>query len=60
MSLGMTYSSTVPGGGAVSYKLLQLLGHSNSYWEEYRRFQEDFFIGEEGVEGRGLRGGMFP
>ena len=55
MSLGMTYSSAVPGGGAASYKLRPVFTYSNGYWEVYRRFQGDFF----GLEGEGLRGGGF-
>ena len=40
----MTYSPTVPGGGAASYKLWPVFTYSNGYWEVYRRFQEDFFL----------------
>ena len=55
MSLGPTYSPTVPVGGAASYKLT----YSNGYWEVYRRFHRDFCgLGEE-VEG-GLRRSIFP
>ena len=39
----MTYSPTVPGGRAVSYKLWPVFTYSNGYWEVYRRFQGDFF-----------------
>ena len=42
MSLGMTYSPSVPGGGAASYKLLPVFTYNNGYWEVYRRFQGDF------------------
>ena len=57
MSLGMTYSPTVPGGGAASYKLRPVFTYNNGYWEMYSRFQGIFF---GGVEGRGLRGRIFP
>ena len=43
MSLGMTYSPTVPGGGAASYKLWPVLTYNNGYWEMYSRFQGIFF-----------------
>ena len=39
----MTYSPTVPGGWAASYKLWPLFTYSNGYWEVYRRFQGYFF-----------------
>ena len=43
----MTYSPTIPGGGAASYKLWPVFTYSNAYWEVYRRFQGDFFgLGE--------------
>ena len=46
MSLGTTYSPTVPVGGATSYKSDQCLHiDSNGYLEVYRRFQRDFLIG---------------
>ena len=54
MSLGTTYSPTVPVGGATSYKLLPGFTYSNGYWKVYRRFQEDFLVGGGG---RGLEGG---
>ena len=44
MSLGMTYSPTVPGGGAASYKLRPVFTYNNGYWEVYRRFQGDFLV----------------
>ena len=50
MSLGTTYSPTVPVGGAASYKLWPLFTYTNGYWEVYRRFQWDFF-GLRGVGG---------
>ena len=53
MSLGTTYSPTVPVGGATSYKLLPMLTYSNGYWEVYIRFQGDFRLGE------GLRRGVY-
>ena len=56
MSLGMTYSPTVPGGGAASYKLWPVFTYSNGYWEVYRRFQGDFLVWG-GVEGGGYVGG---
>ena len=42
MSLGTTYSPTVPVGGTTSYKLLPMLTYSNGYLEVHRRFQGDF------------------
>ena len=53
MSLGMTYSPTVPGGGAASYNLRPMFTYNNGYWEVYRRFQGIFFV----VLWVGLRGG---
>ena len=35
----MTYSPTVPGGGAASYKPWPVFMYSNGYFEVYRRFQ---------------------
>ena len=29
----MTYSPTVPGGGAASYKLRRMFTYNNGYWE---------------------------
>ena len=49
MSLGTTCSSTVPVGGAASYKLWPVFTHSNDYWEVYRRFQGIFLGWGEGV-----------
>ena len=60
MSLGMTYSSTIPEGGAASYKLQPVFTYSNGYWEVYRRFHGDFFGLGGGVDGRGLCGRIFP
>ena len=60
MSLGMTYSPTVPGGGAASYKLRPVFTYNNGYWEVYSRFQGIFFGFGGGVEGRGLCGRIFP
>ena len=40
----MTYSPTVPGGGAASYKLWPVFTYSNGYWEVYRRFQGDILV----------------
>ena len=48
MSLETTYSSTVPVGGATSYKLWPVLTYSNGYWEVYRRFQDNFLVGGRG------------
>ena len=59
MSLGTTYSPTVPVGGATSYKLWPVLTYSNGYWEVYRRFQEDFFGLGEGLRRGGYAGGTF-
>ena len=59
MSLGMTYSPSVPGGGAESYKLRPVFTYNNGYWEVYSRFQGFFGFGG-GVEGRGLCGWIFP
>ena len=53
MSLGTTYSPTVPVGGATSYKLRPVLTYSNGYLEVYRHFQGDFLAGG-GVEFREL------
>ena len=39
----MTHSSTVPGGGAASYKLCPEFTYSNGYREVYRRFQGNLF-----------------
>ena len=59
MSLGTTYSPTVPvGGGATSYKLWLVHTYSNGYWEVYRRFQGDFWVGE-GLRKGGYVGGTF-
>ena len=44
MSLGLTYSPTVPRGGAASYKLWPAFTYSNDYLEVYRPFQDDFFF----------------
>ena len=52
MFLGMTYSPTVPGGGAASYKHQPVFTYNNGYWEVYRRFQGDFL-----ALGVGLREG---
>ena len=60
MSLGMTYSPTVPGGGAASYKLRPVFTYNNGYWEVYSRFQGIFFGFWGGVDGRGLCGRSFP
>ena len=49
----MTYSPTVPGGGAASYKLRPVFTYNNGYWEVYRRFQGDFFGFGGRVEGEG-------
>ena len=60
MSLRMTYTPTVPGGGTASYKLRPVFTYNNGYWEVYRRFQGDFFGFGGRVEGRGLYGRIFP
>ena len=60
MSLGMTYSPTVPGGGAASYKLRPVFTYNNGYWEVYSVFREFFFGFGGGVEGRELCGRIFP
>ena len=44
MSLGTTYSPTVPVGGATRYKLWPVLTYSNGYLEVYRRFQVVFLV----------------
>ena len=59
MSLGTTYSSEVPLGGAASYKLWPVFTYSNGYWEVYRRFQGNFFWSEGGSWVEGLRGRKF-
>ena len=41
MSLGMTYSPTVPGGGAASYK--PVFTYNNGDWQVYSRFQGIYF-----------------
>ena len=55
MSLGMTYSPTVPGGGAASYKLRPVFTYNNGYWEVYSVFRGFFFL----VLEVGLRGGSY-
>ena len=55
----MTYSPTIPGGGAASYKLWPVFTYSNCYWEVYKRFQGDFFGLGGGVDGRGLWEDLF-
>ena len=42
MSLETTYSTTVPVGGAESYKLWPVFTYSNGYWEVYRHLMGDF------------------
>ena len=49
----MTYSPTIPGGGAASYKLWPVFTYSNGYWEVYRRFQGDFILFGGGDWGEG-------
>ena len=49
----MTYSPTIPGGGAASYKLWPVFTYSNGYWEVYRSFQGDFILFWGGAEERG-------
>ena len=51
----MTYSPTVPGGGAASYKLRPVFTYNNGYWQVYSRFQGIFFL----VLGVVLRGAMW-
>ena len=48
MSLRLTYSPTVPGGGAASYKLWPVFTYNNGYLEVYKPFQEDFSVGGRG------------
>ena len=50
---GGTYSPTVAGEGAASYKLWPVFVFINGYLEVYRPFQEDFLVGE------GLKGGEY-
>ena len=59
MSLGMTYSPTVPGGGTASYKLRPVFTYNNGYWEVYRRFQGIFLVLGVGLRGGGYVGGSF-
>ena len=59
MSLGTTYSPTVPVGGATSYKLWPVPTYSNGDWEVYNRFQGNLVV-EGGVEKRGIWRGNFP
>ena len=60
MSLGMTYSPTVPGGGAASYKLQPVFKYNNGYWEVYRRFRGMLLVLGIGLRGGGYVGGSFP
>ena len=59
MSLGMTYSPTVPGGGAASYKLWLVFTYSNGYWKVCRRLQGDSFGLGVGLRKGGYVGGSF-
>ena len=59
MSLGMTYSPTVPRGGAASYKLRPVFIYNNGYWEVYRRFQGIFLVLGVELRGGGYMGGSF-
>ena len=59
MSLGMTYSPTVPGGGAASYTLRPVFTYNNGYWEVYSRFQGIFFCFGMGLRRGGYVGGYF-
>ena len=59
MSLGMTYSPTVPGGGAASYKLRPVFTYNNGYWQVYSRFQGIFLALGVGLRGGGYVGGSF-
>ena len=59
MSLGTTYSTTVPVGEAASYKLWPAFAYSNGYWEVYRRFQGYFFGWKEGLRRGGYVGETF-
>ena len=59
MSLGTTYSPSVPVGGAASYKFLPMFTYSNGYWEVYRRFQAGTFSFGGIFEGGGLPGRIF-
>ena len=56
----MTYSPTVPWGGAASYKLRPVFTYNNGYWEVYSRFQGIFFGWRVGLRGGGYVGGSFP
>ena len=44
MSLGATYSPTVPMGEAASYKPWPVFTHSKGYWIVYIHFQWDFLV----------------
>ena len=59
MSLGMTYSPTVPGGWAASYKLRPVFTYNNGYWQVYTRFQGIFFVLGMRLRGEGYVGGSF-
>ena len=59
MSLGMTYSPIVHGGGAASYKLWSFFAYSNGYWEVYIRFLGDLIGLGVGLRGGGYMGGSF-
>ena len=59
MSLGMTYSPKVPGGGAATYKLDQCLHIIMVIGKCTVGFRGFFFGFGGGVEGRGLCGSIF-
>ena len=56
----MTYSPTVPGGGAAGYKLRPVFIYNNGYWEVYSRFQGIFLVLGVGLGRGGYVGGSFP
>ena len=58
MSLGTTYSSTIPVGGAASYKLWPVFTHSNGYWKCRDTFRGIFFWLEEGLKRWGYLGDL--
>ena len=60
MSLGMTYSPIIPGGGAASYKLRPGFTYSNGHWEVFIRFQGDFICFGVRLRGGGYVGRIFP
>ena len=60
MSLGMTYSPTVPDrGGLQVTNFRPVFTYNNGYWEMYSRFQGIFLVLGVGLRGGGYVGGSF-